>query len=69
MQTPLLWSLLRKVHEDEEGSVSLETILIVGAVAIPILIFLIKYGWPTIKQYFQTGLTDLNAAGTAAQGP
>jgi hypothetical protein len=67
MQKPSLGSLLRKVHEDEEGSVSLETILIVGAVAIPILIFLIKVGWPTIKTYFNTGLNDLNSAADQAQ--
>ncbi len=59
MQKPSLRSLLRRVHEDEEGSVSLETILIVGAIAIPILIFLLKVGWPTIRTYFNKGLTDL----------
>jgi len=51
--------LLRKVHGNEEGAVSLETVLIVGAVALPILIFLIKVGWPTIKGYFTQGLQDL----------
>lgn len=51
--------LLRRVHKDERGAVSLETILIVGAIAIPILIFLIKFGWPRIKNYFNKGLEDL----------
>lgn len=55
----VLMSLLKKVHRDERGAVSIETILIVGAIAIPILIFLIKVGWPRIKQYFNTGLQDL----------
>jgi len=59
MQKPSLWSLLRKVHNNEEGVVSLETILIIGAIALPCLIFLIKVGWPRIKTYFETGLTDL----------
>jgi hypothetical protein len=61
MKRPSLWRLLRKVHENEEGAVSLETILIIGAIALPILIFLIKVGWPRIKAYFNTGLTDLEA--------
>jgi hypothetical protein len=59
MQEPSLWSLLKKVHDNEEGVVSLETILIIGAIALPCLIFLIKIGWPRIKAYFETGLTDL----------
>ena len=58
---PTLRSLLRRVHEDEQGAVSLETILIVGAIALPILIFLIKVGWPRVKQYFNEGLDDLEA--------
>jgi len=51
--------LLRKVHRNENGSVSLETILIIGAIALPILIFLLKVGWPRIRDYFNQGLTDL----------
>ena len=51
--------LLRRVHNDEQGAVSLETILIIGAIALPILIFLIKVGWPRIKGYFNEGLQDL----------
>jgi len=63
-----LLELLRKVHRDERGAVSIETILIVGAIAIPILIFLIKVGWPRIKTYFNTGLQDLeDGAGNAKQ--
>ena len=63
-----LLSLLRQVHEDDEGAVSLETILIIGAIALPILIFLIKVGWPRIKAYFNQGLSDLEeGAQEAAQ--
>jgi hypothetical protein len=51
--------LLGRVHRDERGAVSLETILIIGAIALPILIFVIKFGWPKIKQYFNSGLSDL----------
>lgn len=62
-----LMNLLRKVHENEDGAVSLETILIIGAIALPILIFLINVAWPTIKQYFNQGVSDLqNDATTAA---
>ncbi len=64
--------LLRKVHRDERGAVSLETILIIGAIAIPILIFLIKFGWPRIRDYFNQGLDELeegsgNAAGNGGR--
>ena len=51
--------LLAKVHRDERGAVSLETILIIGAIALPILIFMIKYGWPKIRDYFNTGISSL----------
>ena len=67
MQEPSLWNLLRRVHEDEEGAVSLETILIIGAIALPILIFLIKFGWPRIKAYFERGLEDLEEGADEAQ--
>ena len=53
--------LLKRVHRDERGAVSIETILIIGAIAIPILIFLLRYGWPRIKNYFNDGMTDLEA--------
>jgi hypothetical protein len=42
--------------------VSLETILIIGAIAIPILIFLLKFGWPRVRDYFYEGLEDLEEA-------
>ena len=51
--------LFDRVHRDERGAVSLETILIIGAIALPILIFIIKFGWPKIKNYFDTGIQDL----------
>jgi hypothetical protein len=54
-----LRKLLARVHRDERGAVTLETILIVGAIALPLLIFILKYGWPRIRQYFYKGLTDL----------
>ena len=56
----VLKSLLVRVHRDERGAVSLETILIIGAIALPILIFVIKFGWPRIKERFKqdTGTLD-----------
>ncbi len=53
--------LLKRVHNDERGAVSLETILIIGAIALPILIFVVKYGWPRIRNYFYKGMTDLES--------
>lgn len=57
-----LRNLLRRIHKGEEGAVSLETILIIGAIALPILIFLLKFGWPRIRDYFYEGLDDLETA-------
>ena len=55
MKQNSLLNLLRKIHEDEDGAISLETVLIIGAIALPILIFLLKVGWPTVKQVLQPG--------------
>ena len=54
-----LVSLLKKVHEDERGAVSLETILIIGAIALPILFFLMRYGIPRVKALFNQIMKDL----------
>lgn len=54
--------LLDRIHNDEHGAVSLETILIIGAIAMPILIFLLKYGFPKIKQYFYQSLNNLQGS-------
>lgn len=69
MKQASLRKLLREVHADQRGAVSLEVILVIGAIALPILIFLIKYGWPRIKAYFERGLQDLEeGADEARQG-
>jgi len=62
-----LVSLLRTVHEDERGSVSLETILIIGAIALPILIFLITVGFKRVKEMFTKGLDELQNEGDTAK--
>lgn len=59
--------LLKTIHEDQEGAVSLETILIIGAIALPVLIFLIKVGWPKIKDYFDKGLDELKQEADTAK--
>ena len=59
MKDVSLRGLLKRVHNDERGSVSLETVLIIGAIALPILIFLLKFAWPKIKNYFNQGMQDL----------
>lgn len=51
--------LAKKVRRDEEGAQSLETILIIGAIAIPVLIVILKFGWPKIRTYFEDGMNDL----------
>ena len=64
-----LWNLLKRIHKNERGAVSLETVLIIGAIAIPILIFLISYGWPKIKGFFNRGLDDLEQKSQNATNP
>ena len=54
-----LSNLFQRLHRDERGAVSLETILIIGAIAIPILFFLLKVGWPKVKSLFDTGMEQL----------
>ena len=54
-----LRDLLKRVHRDNDGGLSLETILIIGAIALPILIFLIVVAWPRIQEFFNQGMTDL----------
>ncbi len=54
-----LKQLFKKIHNDERGVVSLETVLIIAAVALPVLIIIIKFGWPRIKEYFDKGMDDM----------
>ncbi|MGA2034759.1 MAG: hypothetical protein ABSG68_21125 [Thermoguttaceae bacterium] len=68
MKSTSLRALLRKVHESEDGAVSLETVLIIGAIALPILIFLIKVAWPKIRDLFDAGWKDLTDGANGAGG-
>ncbi len=51
--------LFHRLHRDQNGAVTVETMLIIGAIAIPILIFLLKFGWPRIRDYFGSGMERL----------
>ncbi|MGO9112186.1 MAG: hypothetical protein ACLP9L_23410 [Thermoguttaceae bacterium] len=68
MNNSSLLRLLKKIHEDEDGSISLETILIIGAIALPILIFLLVKAWPTVRDYFNKGLNDLEGTDPESVG-
>ena len=59
--------LLARIHRDECGGVSIETVLILAAIALPILIYLIKVGWPTLKGFFNRGMSDLETGSQNAQ--
>ncbi len=63
-----LRQLLRRIHRDERGAVSLETLLIIGVIALPILIFVIKFGWPRVKKFFEKGMEDLEGGAAGAAG-
>ena len=66
-QPPAPARLLARLHRDERGGVSIETVLIIAAIALPILIFLIRVGWPRLKAFFNTGMQDLETGSTNAQ--
>ena len=68
-QPPALARLLAKIHRDERGGVSIETVLIIAAIALPILIFLIRVGWPRVKNFFDQGMEDLETGAGSAQQP
>jgi Flp pilus assembly pilin Flp len=51
--------LFKRLHKDERGSLSLETILIITAIAIPIILFIYKIGWPKIREMFDTSMDVL----------
>ena len=67
-KSPSLLNVLQKIHRDEKGAVSIETILIIAAIAIPILIFIIKFGWPRIKTWFNQGMEELEGGMDDAAG-
>lgn len=63
--SPVL-NLLKRIHRNQRGAVSIETILIIAAIALPILIFIIKFGWPRMKAFFNKGMDDLEGGASGA---
>jgi hypothetical protein len=63
-----MWKLLKKIHGDEKGGVSIETVLIIAAIALPILIFIIKFGWPRIKKWFEGEMDVLESGSSSGAG-
>lgn len=55
-----LKKILKRIHNDERGAVSIETVLIVAAVAIPILIFIVNFVMPRLKDSFSQNMDDLD---------
>lgn len=57
-------TLIRRLHQDQRGAVSLETILFIAAIALPILIFVPKFGWPRIRDFFNGNLSNVQEEST-----
>ncbi len=57
-----LLGLLKKIHRDEGGALTIETVLIIAAIAIPVLIFILTVVWPRVKNFFNEGMNDLDGA-------
>jgi len=51
--------LLKKIHADERGAVAVETVLVIAAIAIPVILFMYKIGWPAIREMFETSMDTL----------
>ncbi len=63
-------NLLKRVHQDERGAVSIETILVVAAIAVPVLIFVLRVGWPMIRDnIFDKGMKELMGGIEDVNGP
>ncbi len=49
----------RPMGSVRRAALSIETILILAAIAVPILIFILKVGWPKIQKYFNESTDTL----------
>ena len=60
--------LLKRLHHDERGALTIETVLIIAAIALPVLIIIIKLGLPPMKKYFFENLERLGTETENAYG-
>jgi len=51
--------LVKQIHEEERGAISIETILVIAVIALPVLAFILKVAWPRIQAYWDKGATDV----------
>jgi hypothetical protein len=59
-----LGTILKRVHRDERGGqVSLENVLIIAAIALPILIFIYKFGWPRVQRWWNARMGEIEGDG------
>jgi Flp pilus assembly pilin Flp len=61
--------VLREVHRNERGAVSIETVLILGAIALPVLLFLYKYWNSNITPWVTKKLDEITSDTTTAPTP
>jgi hypothetical protein len=59
MKINLPWHRRLKRTRGRRGALSIETILILAAISVPILIFILKVGWPKISKYFNESTDNL----------
>jgi Flp pilus assembly pilin Flp len=57
-----MWNRLRSLHNDEQGADMVEYILIIAAVALPLLAALL-YFWQDIKAWLEERLGDVKDMG------
>ncbi|QDU40911.1 hypothetical protein Mal4_52740 [Maioricimonas rarisocia] len=55
-----VWRKIRTFHRNESGALSLETVLILGAVAVPLLVFVLRFGWPRVRLMFEDRLDGVH---------
>ena len=58
----------QRTSSAKRGALSIETILILAAIAVPILIFILKVGWPKIQKYFNESTDTLIEESYNTQG-
>jgi Flp pilus assembly pilin Flp len=57
---------LKKVHHDEKGAVTIETVLIIAVIALPILLFFYRFVWPQLREKLEELLEEIFGDGEGA---